>query len=270
MPYVETNGIETYYEEQGEGQPIVFVHPVYSSHYVWQPQVETLSEDYRVVTYDLRDHGHTESASSRYTSHLLADDLQVLINELELENPVVCGLSIGGYVAQRHAVMYSGEASGYIFANTTTPAVYTVDERLFQQFNRTLSKVNDVVGFQRLGAIVEKVSEVVNAGDSRSNDAIKEELREKTPMPTDAEASRIGYALEHWTKEAINLTEISVPVLYLYGDSDRNFNQTHIGRMALDLEEFEAVEIPDAGHVANLDNPEMFTNAVQRFMGERI
>lgn len=266
MPYVETNGIDTYYESRGEGRPVVFIHPVLSTHQVWESQAETLAKEYQIVTYDLRDHGESGFASGRYTSKALASDLQELIEALELEQPVICGLSIGGFVAQRHAVTYPGTASGYVFANTTTPEMYTVEETLFQLQNRALSKATTLVGAERMADIQMKIAEFIRDEETLTN----EETHEQLPTPTDEQAERISYALNHWKNESLDLSAVTEPVLYLYGADDRDILQTHIGRLALDIEQFEAAEIPDAGHLANQQNPAAFTNRLRPFLEDQL
>jgi pimeloyl-ACP methyl ester carboxylesterase len=94
------------------------------------PQVEALSEDYRVIAYDLRGHGRTGPAVDRnYTIELLAADLRALIEMLDLERPVVCGLSLGGMVAQLYAVRYGGLA-GLVLAGTAASTRLTRWDRL--------------------------------------------------------------------------------------------------------------------------------------------
>lgn len=269
MPYVETNGIDTYYESEGEGRSVVFIHPVRSTHRVWGPQVEALSDDYQIVRYDLRDHGKSGLASGQYTSEALASDLQELIEALDLEKPVICGLSIGGYVAQRHAVTYPGTASGYVFANTSIPETYTIEETFYQLLNRTISNVRSVVGVERMAQVSTKIYELVHDEEAMPDEETREELRKDVEMPSDEQAQRISHALNHWNKESLDLTTVSEPVLYLYGADDRDSFQTHIGRLAIDIEKFNAIEIPDAGHLVNQDNPTAFTNALRGFLEER-
>lgn len=130
MPTVRTNDIETYYESHGEGPPLVFVHGAWVDRRMWEPQVAALAGEYRVITYDLRGHGRTgPSAERNYTVELLAADLRALIDALDLERPVVCGLSLGGMVAQLYAVRYD-ELSGLVLADTAASTRLTRWDRL--------------------------------------------------------------------------------------------------------------------------------------------
>ena len=71
MSTVQTNGIRTYYEEYGEGPPIVFLHGATSDHRLWAEQATPLADDYRIITYDMRGHGRTGgSECASYTMEL--------------------------------------------------------------------------------------------------------------------------------------------------------------------------------------------------------
>lgn len=54
MPFIETNGIQTHYEREGDGEPLVLVHGATSDHQLWGHQVAALSDGYEVITYDMR------------------------------------------------------------------------------------------------------------------------------------------------------------------------------------------------------------------------
>jgi pimeloyl-ACP methyl ester carboxylesterase len=101
MPKIKTGDIQTYYESSGSGDPIVFIHGAWVNLRMWQPQVEYFSRSYRVITYDIRGHSETGgSARRRYSMELFADDLVALVDALKLDKLSICGISMGGMVAQ--------------------------------------------------------------------------------------------------------------------------------------------------------------------------
>ena len=101
MPTVQTNGIETAYTDQGQGDdpPVVLIHGFPYNKSMWDDQVAALSGSHRVITYDLRGHGESGSTQGPYTMEMLADDLHVLVEELSLGEVALGGFSMGGYVA---------------------------------------------------------------------------------------------------------------------------------------------------------------------------
>ena len=96
MPTVQTDDIETYYEERGEGPPIVFIHGALADHTAAKQQLGAFSDAYTAIAYDLRGHGNTTNPQhTPYSIDLLAEDLHAFIAETSLERPVLCGVSMG-------------------------------------------------------------------------------------------------------------------------------------------------------------------------------
>lgn len=85
MPTAQTNGIRTYYEVSGGGQPLVLIHGVSLDHKMWLPQIPYYSKKYRVLVYDVRGHGQSDSSDGVYSVELLANDLKALLNNLNIQ-----------------------------------------------------------------------------------------------------------------------------------------------------------------------------------------
>lgn len=269
MPTVRTNGIETYYESHGEGRPVVFIHGATSDQQLWGYQVEALRDSYRVVTYDVRDHGKSGSSPTEYTIDVLADDLHDLIEALELDAPVVCGLSLGGFIAQRHAVDYPGEAAGYVFADTFLPRTFSIEERVLQSVVGGLHEtVIRIFGDSRARDAFERVMTTVFGPDEEHtpDEDRLDRLRDGPAEPTHDEEIRITNAARSWRDHSIDLSEISVPVLALYGEHEMDLIRAHVGQMCADIPDFRAHELPDAGHNAHVDAPEAFTRRLREFL----
>jgi aminoacrylate hydrolase len=100
MPSIFTNGIQTHYETHGSGPALVLVSGLGGAGAYWAPQIEALSKDFTVVTYDQRGAGKSDHPDETYSIQTLADDLQALIGALQLERPVLIGHSTGGAIGQ--------------------------------------------------------------------------------------------------------------------------------------------------------------------------
>ena len=133
MPTVKTNGITTHYEISGKGQPLVLIHGVSFDHKMWQPQISYFSKKYRVLAYDVRGHGQTESSDGDYSADLLANDLKALLDNLNIQKPIVCGLSMGGLIAKMFAVRYPTQLSALIIADSAVKFIgLTPQEKLLR------------------------------------------------------------------------------------------------------------------------------------------
>jgi pimeloyl-ACP methyl ester carboxylesterase len=96
MAYFQSGNIKIFYEEVGKGIPIVFMHGFSLNNTMWECQVSQYSKKYRVITYDARGHGNSESPESGYSREDRALDLLNLANHLSLPPFHLVGFSIGG------------------------------------------------------------------------------------------------------------------------------------------------------------------------------
>jgi 3-oxoadipate enol-lactonase len=117
---VEIDGVGIAWQEHGPGHapPLVLVHSLGLDSQMWEPQVEALSDDYRTVVMDLRGHGRSDAPSGPYSIGRLALDVLAVADAAELERFALCGLSIGGQVAQWLALECPERLSALVLADT--------------------------------------------------------------------------------------------------------------------------------------------------------
>ncbi|WAH36278.1 alpha/beta fold hydrolase [Alicyclobacillus dauci] len=97
MPLVHINGTHIFYTDNGEGNPIVFIHGLGASNQMFEPQVETFSRQWRVICPDVRGNGRSGRLTGPIGSVLdrQCDDVKLLLDELEIERAVLAGTSYG-------------------------------------------------------------------------------------------------------------------------------------------------------------------------------
>ncbi len=133
MPEILCNGANHYYEQAGEGAPLVFVHGAFGDTRLWEPQWAHFSAGYRVLRYDLRGHGRTGASDlARYSMETYADDLAGLLDAVGIDTAVICGLSWGGGIAQVFAVRYPDRLKGLVLAGSTVSMSLTLGEKLLR------------------------------------------------------------------------------------------------------------------------------------------
>jgi pimeloyl-ACP methyl ester carboxylesterase len=104
MPTVATNGIQMYYEEAGEGEPLLCLMGITAPGSVWELHVEAWSKDFRCIMPDNRGVGQSDKPAGPYTSRMMADDTAGLLAALGLERVRVIGCSMGSIIAQQLAL----------------------------------------------------------------------------------------------------------------------------------------------------------------------
>lgn len=272
MPTVRTNGVETYYERRGTGPPIVFVHAAILDHAQWEPQVDALCGEYTTITYDVRGHGRTGgSAKDRYSIGLFADDLDALITALDLDDPVVCGLSTGGCIAQVYAAGRPDRLSGLVLADTFTPEL--LDRRDWLQrsvlMRATVPPVR-LVGYERVERAMVWLQERIQGKEVSGDYEGIERLRAEGPKMATDEFAKVIRAVASFHETSIDLPSITVPTLVLYGGHEPGFVRRHASKLGVELPNVTVREVPGAGHASNLDEPEFFTEAVREFLAETV
>jgi pimeloyl-ACP methyl ester carboxylesterase len=108
MPFADVNGTRLYYEESGEGEPLICVMGLGTDHLGWAMQRRDFAAQFRTVVFDNRDVGQSDLATGPYTLEDLAQDTLALADHLGIERFHLLGLSMGGAIAQHVAVAEPG------------------------------------------------------------------------------------------------------------------------------------------------------------------
>src|SRR5712691_11051098 len=122
MSRIRTSGVETVFEDEGNGPVIVLLHGFPFDRTMWREQLEGLRGSYRVIAPDLRGLGETRSSAEVATMDQMARDVAALLDHLEIDHAVICGLSMGGYVAFDFQHSFPGRVRALVLAGTRAPA----------------------------------------------------------------------------------------------------------------------------------------------------
>jgi pimeloyl-ACP methyl ester carboxylesterase len=266
MPTVQTNDIETYYEQRGDGPSIVFVHGALSDHAAADGQLAAFSDTYTAVAYDLRGHGDTpDPRDAPYSIDLLAEDLHAFVEALGLDRPVLCGVSMGGMVAQVYASRYPDRLGALVLADTFAPAFVSLRDRIERTVlvGATVEVVR-LVGYGRARTLLTWFGRKLEGGETTS-------LRvEAFPEMDTAAAIDALRAVASFHEVDVDPASITVPTLILYGEHESSVIARHAPVMAAEIPDATVREVPDAGHASPWDNPEFFNGAIRTFLAERV
>jgi 3-oxoadipate enol-lactonase len=254
------NGIEVNYEVHGkEGSPwLVLSHSLACSVRMWDPQIAAFKDQYRILAYDTRGHGASEAPKGAYTLELLADDLHFLLKELKIEKPHFCGLSMGGMIGQTFALKYPGAFRSLTLADTTSrypaEAAPLWAERI---------KTAETKGMEPLAQPT--LERWFTEPFRKSNPAAVDTIR-KLILATPA----AGYAGCSHAIPKINLTarlkEIRCPILVIVGEQDPGTPLAMAREIHDNAPGSKLVVLPQAAHLANLEQPEGFSRALREFL----
>jgi pimeloyl-ACP methyl ester carboxylesterase len=144
MPTAHINGIDIWYEFEGEGPPLVLTHGFAGPNGGWPPVVYELRSRFRLLLYDVRAHGKTTvpDDASTVTMPQFAADLCGLLDHLGLERPHVAGVSMGGMISAQFACDFPDRLQSLWLCDTTAgnqgdPATAHIERQMIEVFERT-------------------------------------------------------------------------------------------------------------------------------------
>lgn len=265
---VRTNDVETYYVRRGDGPPILFVHGMAMSTAQWEPQMEALSGEYTTVAYDVRGHGRTGGSDvDSYSMELYAADLDELLTALDVEKPVVCGLSMGGCIAQAYAASFPENVAGLVLSDTFTAAPLPLKGRLVFANLRVLGRLDRVIRYTTLNRIQTWIGQRLAPGIAGDGVTVQR-LMEEAPTIPHAEFVKIAESVANFPKSDFDASRIDAPTLITYGENVPAVLRDVHTRLADQLSNaaVEVAVVPDAGHASNVDNPAFFSATIREFL----
>ncbi|MCG8347773.1 MAG: alpha/beta hydrolase [Chloroflexales bacterium] len=256
------NGVRLFYEDRGQGPAVLFVHGFPLNSAMWQPQIEYLSSvqsAYRVIVPDLRGFGASDVPEGPYLMETFADDLASLLDTLGLDQVVLGGLSMGGYIAFAFMRRYAERVRALILCDTRP----TVDSHEAQASRETNAQLAEREG---VGLLLDKMLPALLA--PQVSGEVQSQVR---TIALRNDPKGIAGALRGMAQRADAtdlLPQIRVPTLIIVGAQDSLTPPDVAHAMQSSIPNSRVVEIPSAGHVPPLENPAAFNKALAAFLGE--
>lgn len=254
------NGIALEEEVSRGGMPVVFIHGFPFSRRMWEPQRQEFSKNYRVISYDVRGHGQSEVGDGQYTVELFVDDLMAVMDHLEIRDAVLCGLSMGGYIALRAVERHPDRFKGLVLCDTKSEADSNETKIKRAEAMRAVKKNGVEVFAKEFVKIV--LTEKTLTTRQPLVESVLDLIRENSPLGI----SGTLLALAGRTDTTAALAKMSLPVLILVGEEDKLTPPAVSEKMAREIPDAKMHIIPEAAHLANLENPAMFNQRLGVFL----
>jgi pimeloyl-ACP methyl ester carboxylesterase len=251
-------------EVTGEGEPLVLVHGFPLDRRMWRPLIDALGTTHLVIAPDLRGFGESPAPAGVTTMEDYADDLAGLLDGLGVEGPVaLCGLSMGGYVGFAFFRRYRERLARLVLCDTKAAA-----DSAKKKADR--ERTAEVVLQEGTESLATEMPNGLLAPATRENH--RELVEHVAEMIRGASRGGVAAALRAMAARGDStrlLGQIDVPTLLICGEADVISPPDEMRQMAERIPEATYVEIPSAGHLAPLENPEPVVRAVRRFLGVR-
>jgi pimeloyl-ACP methyl ester carboxylesterase len=293
------NSVEIAYDDCGKGTPVLFLHAFPLNRSMWNGQVNAIlgeqgqgdrrttdplqrtgqaqgkgavgtgsaqgtipvrPDSYRLIALDWRGFGESPVIGDVSTMELLADDVAGLMDTLGMQRAVLCGLSMGGYVAFAFLRKYPQRVQGLILADTRPGA--DTDEAKANRENVALLALS-----QGADAVADLLTPKLLSDYTRQRHplverSVRQMINAATPQGI-AAASR-GMALRSDSSDL--LSSISCPTLVVVGEQDVLTPPAVAHEYAAKIPGSQFATIPDAGHLSNLEQPKAFHTVVRDFL----
>jgi len=248
MPFLDRDGIRLYYESEGHGPAILLTHGYTATLRMWDPQVDALAGRYRVIRWDMRGHGESDSPDDprAYTHDAMVADMAAILDACGVERAVVGGLSLGGFLSLAFHLAHPERVRALMLFDTG-PGYKKHEARA--DWNRLAESY--AVRFEREGLAALGGGAEVKVSKHRSAQGLAHAARGILAQ-TDA---RVIQSLPH----------IAVPALLIVGSEDKPF-LTGMDYMAAKIPNSNKVIIDGAGHAPNLERPQAFNAALDSFL----
>jgi pimeloyl-ACP methyl ester carboxylesterase/ketosteroid isomerase-like protein len=248
VPVIDRDGVIIHYEAHGSGPPLLLSHGYGATCRMWNGQIAALADRYRVIVWDMRGHGRSGDPTepALYSQALSVGDMAAVLDACGEERAIVGGLSLGGVMSLAFYIAHPKRVTALLLCDTG-PGFRNPEAR--ERWNeRAEARARDLEqhGLAAMGGGAE--TRLGRHGSARGL----------------AGAAR-GMLKQHTSDLIDSLPGIAVPTLVLVGSEDKNFLGA-ADYLAAKIPGARKVVIPNAGHAANIDQPDAFNRAVGAFL----
>lgn len=255
-------GVSLYYEDYSSGEPIVFIHGGGTSHEMWEQQVFALTDEFRTIVYDQRAHGQSDKPGHGYTFERLADDLETLLQQCQVERFHLVCHGVGVYVGLTLALRHPNRVRGLVLAGGGARFLETTGERGGFSPERWQAYAQGMARNK-----VEATAKLVNDGfyyrdpGSATRQAVIDTMLQWPLYAT----KMLGQALQS-TDLGSRVSGLSVPILVLHGVHDKKQPFEDAKRLAEQLPNASLVAFEESAHNPQLEELEKFNQVLTDFI----
>lgn len=262
----DVNGARLYYELAGSGASIIMLHAGIADCRMWDGEFQAFARSHRALRFDMRGYGRSLPMDGEFN---LQDDLEALLAKLKIPPPfILMGCSMGGGLAIDFALAHPDRVAKLILVGSG-PAGLELDTDWPDDLLAQSEAAFEAGDVER---VAELDMRIWFDGAGRTRQDVNAEARHKAyamaKLVTEHELKGIGTHVrkEHARSAAESLHELAMPALIVIGENDLPYLRLAADFMTANLPAATKLLIPNAGHLPNLEQPELFQSAVLDFL----
>lgn len=246
----------------GESGPVVlFLHGIGGNRSNWEPQLRHLGQRYRAVAADARGYGESDDYSGALSFSHFSDDICRILDVLDVQQAHLVGLSMGGRVALDYYGRFPKRVSSLTLADTSVGSADAQDPKKIDEFLALR-----LAPLQSGKTPVDIASTAVQPllGESSAPQVKEQLLASLCALHKDSYMKTLTCVTRYHNFPAFE--SVSVPTLVIGGSEDKIARPEMVSAVAKAIPGARQVQIDRAGHISNLDQPEVFNRALQQFL----
>jgi len=261
MAYADNGGVKVYYDDYGQGLPIVFLHPWTTNGYIWYFQIFPFARTNRVIAVDHRGHGRSDKPKSGYSIQEHASDVRAVLDAAKIDKAVLVGNSIGGMIAMQFALDFPERVTGLAIVSSGTGLGEGMPKEAVEAFKK------DYEG--TFGALLEGT---VSARTRRERPEILEVMKAHFTVQSNFPRHVFDSAIAdpngvfNWNIKS-RLGSIRKPTVVFAGEEDQGTPVAANKLLADNIPGAKLSVIKDVGHFYQLEKTIEFNAALKEFVG---
>jgi pimeloyl-ACP methyl ester carboxylesterase len=259
---ITVNNLTVSYIDEGptNSPTIIFIHGFPLNKWMWGKQIEILKENYRVIAYDIRGHGNTDMGNDNFSIELFVNDLLSLMDSLKIDRTILCGFSMGGYIALNAIENYPERFDALLLCDTNCAAD-------MPEAKEKRMKTIDIIKEKGLEQYAEESLKKLFAPISFSKHIEEIAIVREMIMKTSKQSLyKTLHALAERTETCTKVHKLKVPVLIMVGKEDE-ITPPDVALLMHEKIKGSIIHIIDhAGHISNMENSREFNNQLSGFL----
>jgi pimeloyl-ACP methyl ester carboxylesterase len=266
MPFVQTNGINLYYEVHGNGEPLVLIPGIGYDGWMWHRMIPGLADHFQVLSIDNRGAGQSDKPAGPYTSQMLAADIVGMLDNFGVAKAHILGHSMGGFIAQALAIDYPERVNRLILSATNFGGPRHVPISA-----EAMAVLTDLSG-DPIARLRRGIDVSCAPGFADTNSEFVEywvNYRVQNPIDPAGYQAQLAIGLGLLAEAASfehRLAGVTAPTLLLFGAHDRVVPPANAALLAARIADARVEILPDAGHFFPFETPDAANAAVIRFL----
>ena len=257
---ITVNGISIDYRDEGSGLPVIFIHAFPLNQTMWDDQVAALRSKCRTITLDLRGFGHSDAPQGPYSMDQMAADVRALLSVLNVDQAVLVGLSMGGYIALAFYRNYPDAVRAMVLADTRASAdTHEARARRIKSAAKAEKEGSDAIAEDMIALLLGHTTI-----ETRPSVAARVREMIQANSPHGIAGAQRGMAARR--DSTYILPGIDFPVLIIVGSEDELTPPEEAESLRSGIPGARLRVIEGAAHLSNLEQPEKFNDALLEFV----